>query len=827
MSNKKPNAPQKQQADFLPADIAHRFGAEWKLHFSNDYSEIVQAIPDPEKITASEVKQALARHGYRDIDPDKVFFHLFNGAVSSSRSYNGWAHYEQPLHSYTLTQSVMLNVFNEFRDTSPGTINTDTGVYTEGFGAKAYDEHNEVRLLSSTLWDIAYKELDIQSSYDKALAQFWLHHGERYTQLMRDGYAFSAHQQYRLGLLNQAQYQLAQTLLKPSRHDDIHVYRFDIYGYDSTDILLIEQGSSGDGLLYIPGASQPFVPYSSERQLKKFLFKQLKKANQRSALARHFSLKLRQDGVTYSGVDSALLGFSTGSWDESYFMMKHHPVNGDVFARLTEQWKARLTSDGDTAIKSNSEALRDYLLGASYTLMSVFPVIDVILPEFGIPLSLAVGVTQLGLSLDTAVNGDTLAERQKGTKMSIVNAALLGATTVIPSIVQYGRALSGSLQGLREALPNAVLESLGISAEELAEFQAMPKIIVHPHTGEELLGVRLTDSQRGALLRADGFGYYREVDPMSGRLLTDSRVVRTLDFDTGEPQWLSRGGLKGGNPEEEITSEASMNNLSERSEILLPEDLPTRPGMGGSGYAEMDGGRDSAALRDFYELESRVNPNARLTDVRGLHSANIRAQQEILSVPFLAEYEPGVNKMLVFRGDTRLPDEIFHSGFNRRAEPVEYIRHAHHTVGIRGVISTSSQESIAVNYALHQQRGYVYAIELNHGGKVVETSLRGETLHEIATLNIPPEDIIFAVGPFNQADVGYADVIEKAENRSAELLINPHAVSSSDVASHAFDRLKNTLKYQLSPELPFAERYDSRVDLLWYEDEVEETLPVG
>ncbi|MBF4391735.1 hypothetical protein EAY32_28145, partial [Vibrio anguillarum] len=106
-------------------------------------------------------------------------------------------------------------------------------------------------------------------------------------------------------------------------------------------------------------------------------------------------------------------------------------------------------------------------------------------------------------------------------------------------------------------------------------------------------------------------------------------------------------------------------------------------------------------------------------------------------------------------------------------------------------------------------------------GKAVKTSVRGASLHEVATLNIPPEDIIFAVGPFNGADIGYHDLISKPNYRyrSAELLINPHATATPEVATQAFERLKNTLKYDLSPEMSFAERYENRADLLWHEDE--------
>lgn len=795
------------------------FDKSWQLHFSRDYAELIQAIPDPVDIASRELKAALVKHGYRNIDPDRVFYNLFAGAISSSRSYNGWEHRETPIHSYTLTQAVMLNIFDQFRDTPSNTINSETGVYTQGANGTHFDERNEVRLLSSALWNIAYYDLDVQKSYSDELSSFWKANGKRYTQLIRDSYAFSAHKQYHLGLLNQAQYQLATSLLKSRRPSDINVYRFDIYGYDSTDMLLVEQQGRSAGLLYVPGAAQPFIAYDNERQLKKYLFKNLKSVVNRNVMAKHFSLYLRQDGSSYSGVDSALTGFATGSWDNSYIMMKHRPVNGDVFARITEQVKARLESDGNTQIKSNSESQRDYYLAVAYSVMTLLPVIDLIAPEVGIPLGIGLSSTQFGLSMDKAIHGDSLKERMEGTRMSVVNATALGATTLLPALAQYGRVLSRSVEAASSSLENPVILNRGFPAEELNHFIPMPRIITHPQTGEELLGVRLTQSGRGALLRSDGWGFYREVDAASGRLIDTPPIRRSFNPESGEPQWLENGGLQGGDPESnEVTSSDESQN-SELPEILLPEDLPTRPGLGGSGYADMTGGRDLEAARDFWELEQRVDPQAYLTDVKALHRTSQTAQLEVAQNPFLQSYQPELKGALVFRGDTRLPDELFHAGFNRRVEPVQFLQMAHHTRGIRGVVSTSLKERIAVNYALHNQRGYVYAIELNHGGRAVDTAARGLSLHEVATLNIPPEDIMFAIGPFTHSELTYYGLIEQPEFRTAEVLINPHATASPEVAQQAFDRLKSMLRYDLSREMSFAERYANRTDLFWHEDE--------
>lgn len=802
----------------LPFESLPPFDKAWRLDFAKDYAHMILSLPDPIRVASDKIKEVLTQHGYHDIDPDAVFYHHFDGAQSSHRTYNGWAHYEHPSESYTLTQAVMLNAFSRYRDSYPGTINVDTGIYTQGATGEAFDEKNEVRLLSSTLWNIAYDELDIQGVYSEALTTFWSENTTRYTQLVRDSYAFSAYQQYHHGLLNQAQYQLAIAILSSSQRREVSVYRFDVYGYDSTDILLIESKDGQGGLLYTPGAQQPFWAYRSERQLKKHLFKSLRSPSNRKHLQSHFSLYLRQDGATYSGVDKALKAFATDNWSEGYMMMKRHRIDGNVFARMTEQMKARLVSDGDTMIKSNLEAQRDYLLSVAYSVMTLLPVVDVIAPEMGIPLNIGLSANLFGLSLDKALHGDTLQERLEGTKMSSINAAIIGATTLLPALAQYGRALAEATEIATESLPNVIVANSGFPIEEMEGFTSMPRLIVHPQTSEELLGVKLTNSGRSTLLRSDGFAYYREVDASSGRLMTDTRIVRTVNPDTGEVQWLENAGLRGGGDvvNNDVTSESERSTLPE---LFLPEDLPERPGMGGSGYADMGGGREEEALRDFFELEQKVDPYAYLTDVDKLHEVSARAQQEIRSLPFYRNYDPEVRGSLVFRGDNRLPDELFHSGFNRKVEPIEYIRHAHHTRGIRGVISTTTDQRIAVNYALHNQRGYVYAIELNHGGKSVDTLLRGKSLSEIATLNIPPEDIMFALGPFSGAETSYSTLMESEELRTAELMINPHSQASLEVAERAFEKIKATLKYPLSPEMSFSERYINRADLFWHETE--------
>ncbi|WP_227739123.1 dermonecrotic toxin domain-containing protein [Vibrio azureus] len=824
--------------DVLIAGSAQPFDIFWKHQFVRDYAELMKALPDPLRITTETVKNVLASNGYPDIDPDNVYYHRFDGAVGSSRTYNGWAHYNTPLESYTLTQAIMLNAFNRFRDYFPGEVDIYTGIYTQGAKAKYFDERNETRLLSSDLWDIAYYQLDIQKTYTQALEEFWLKNQQRFTLLLRDGYALSAFQQYKNGLLNRDQYQLAIELLKAKREKNINVFRFDIYGYDATDILLISRKKENAGLLYIPGAKQPFIIFKNERQLKKYLFQALRKYPiNRKTLAQHFSLYIRQDGVSYSGVDSALKGFAENSWNEDYLMMKHRPVFGDVFERVAEQVKMRLISDGDVRIKSNSEAQRDYFISLSSSALTLFPVIDLILPEVGIPLEIGLNVGQFGMSVDKAINGDQIAERLAGSRMSVSNSAVLGAAALVPLLTQYGQALAEATEPNLKLLTNPLIKNGGYPRHNLQHFTVEPKTVIHPRTHETLIGVKIADAGRGALLRPLGFGRYLEIDADTGRALLGKQVTLNLDENTQQFRWneeqlspnneaanLNQKAQKIEESNSETKTESS--GFSERLDIILPDDLPnvSPPKSSSSGYEDMAGGRDAEVLRDFAEMEMLVDPYAYLTDVKALHEISINAQKEVMHHPFLMEFQPELTGRLVYRGDTRLPHELFHTGMNRKIAPVKEYQIDANNRGISGVVSTSTEQSIAVDYALGNRMGYVYAIELNHGGKSVNTMLRGADLHEVATLNIPPEDIMFAVGPFNP-NAYYSYQVEDSAKRSAELIINPHAVADSEVAEKAFNQIKATLKYQLDPRMTFAERYQNRADLFWHEDET--TMPDG
>lgn len=223
---------------------------------------------------------------------------------------------------------------------------------------------------------------------------------------------------------------------------------------------------------------------------------------------------------------------------------------------------------------------------------------------------------------------------------------------------------------------------------------------------------------------------------------------------------------------------------------------------------------------------SFVPPNADydIKDIEKLHKESIAEKKEAGKHSYNKEYDPKLKGTIVFRCDTRLPDEIFHLGFTRHLKIAQIAPQEPQkgTVVIKGVVSTTTDVEVAYRvvemaHRFLAEKGFIYAIQLNNsGGKSVPTTVTGRSLSEIASLYVPPEDIAFAIGP----------IIETQEkNRhsatTGELIINPHSTVSTASTVKAYEELRNHLlgKYKFHPDMTFEQRYEARKLLFNHESE--------
>lgn len=88
---------------------------------------------------------------------------------------------------------------------------------------------------------------------------------------------------------------------------------------------------------------------------------------------------------------------------------------GDIFARVVKQIKDRNFSDADIMIKSNTKiSVQQWLEYITVTNQLFGPILGVVGGAVGAVLGAAAFLSQIGLEINQAVNGDSEEERQQG-----------------------------------------------------------------------------------------------------------------------------------------------------------------------------------------------------------------------------------------------------------------------------------------------------------------------------------------------------------------------------------------------------------------------------
>lgn len=510
--------------------------ALWKSHALTDYADLLADIPDPANIAQRVLKQK-----YPNIDPDRTFYVYFGEEGRSAHNFLGWDHFT-PIHAMTMTQAALIDTFSL---SSPDVLNSVSGFYTVGAGAKIYDSTNLVRVspedVAKTVWDA-----DLQTQFDNEVEKFWNNNLGKFVSASKDAFRVSGYSAFQKNEISRSALTMIQDVL--DQNASVNIYHMDIYGYSSPDILWIEPSTNqGSKLLYIPGAKKPFIEVSSLTELREKLVTDLKSTANRTALAEHFTIYDRQDGTSYSGVNSALKGIANGQWASSYIMTKHSRISEDTFQSVAKAVMARNISDGDMQIKSNSEVTRDTALRTIGAIINLLPAMQIVEPEISIPLDLVIlNATSLGLNINKAVTGDTEAERNKGALGAGLDSGFLAA-----SIIPVAKKLSDSIKTSASQLhPTGNVADI-IESSVPAEYDRLnvgdnPVVVTHPQTQQELYIVRLTDTKRVVAMRRTPSGTFIETNFESGRDIANSRIVETTDPVTNRRQFLDKGGLLGG-----------------------------------------------------------------------------------------------------------------------------------------------------------------------------------------------------------------------------------------------------------------------------------------
>ena len=133
--------------------------------------DFVRDYPDPYRLARTHAGEIVRQHTKKDWDPDRVWWHQFTGASTSSRSFNGWAHSGPPIKSLRLTELVIERFDLGFQDATDE-LDLYGGFYRQGPHAPWFDERNEVPMLAREVqrdfWRLDFAQLVRQQVND-----FW------------------------------------------------------------------------------------------------------------------------------------------------------------------------------------------------------------------------------------------------------------------------------------------------------------------------------------------------------------------------------------------------------------------------------------------------------------------------------------------------------------------------------------------------------------------------------------------------------------------------------------------------------------------------------
>lgn len=330
------------------------------------------------------------------------------------------------------------------------------GIYLDGPDKGYYSAENELRLAPSALLDII-RGGNLQAKMLTLVTTFWKDYGAQWQAAAKAHFVDEARNARAITTLTDDDFSLLMQAGAPNldlnesasqAHTQVQlrtpappasgaqVLRLDINGYTSSDILRFVH-KNGREVLYVPGATPAFHAFDNTQAAYLWVVEQGQDPVKAKALAQHFSLADRQQGIfgklSVNGVDKALelLGSGQMKADKRHINVNTLSVGEDVFVVMARQTQSRIESDIDTQMKSNCEVIRDDALGIAQSANAIFSIPLAFLGPLGMAVNALSFGTQISLEAEKAVEGDTPEERQEGMRGAAMDLAMMGFTHAV------------------------------------------------------------------------------------------------------------------------------------------------------------------------------------------------------------------------------------------------------------------------------------------------------------------------------------------------------------------------------------------------------------
>ncbi|TDK53885.1 membrane-targeted effector domain-containing toxin [Pseudomonas moraviensis] len=393
---------------------------------------IVRTCPSLLDAARQVANELLTAKGLSGLDPDKIYFHRFKTAQSSSLTFTGWEHaLEKPYETLTLTQLV-IHRFRATDQDNADLLGLYCGFYSDGPDAENFNQSNEVRLLGSDVLK-AFWEVDFSTRYTGQLTKFWQTSADDFRALAKCNFLSQAVQALQQGDLDGVDFQrivdsvigpvtwpVTLQMLRATYPVGTEVRALDLDGHVATSVLRIVE-DSGRQTLYSPGEVQAFRLMDNEADLHWWLLEQMNSADKRTEFLKHFPLA-DSNRMTENLTD--LMNRLVSTWGHS----DHHMVNrsnvaitGDAFTWTSESTHSRMVAEAHLVLTSNSDLRKKLWRGYLSAGLKVFGPMAVVGWPVALPL-IGASIANMGLNIDQAINGTTVVERRSGVVGAVLNS---------------------------------------------------------------------------------------------------------------------------------------------------------------------------------------------------------------------------------------------------------------------------------------------------------------------------------------------------------------------------------------------------------------------
>ncbi|MGG5287805.1 dermonecrotic toxin domain-containing protein [Pseudomonas shirazensis] len=380
--------------DMPLADIARRYLGQF---------------PDLHGLARRAAGHVLRRQLGHWLDPDQVFWHEFDSASSSPRTYTGFCHGGPPKRSMSLTE-LMIQRFSPAQQANSDQLSVYGGFYRVDASHAVFDERNELRLSAQSVLEQCWA-MDFAAVYGGRLAQFRSERGDDFCVLARARFvaavaqaALSKDEQHELLSASLASAQLplsSKTLGLSQPNGSVSGWgRLSLEGVEAKT-LLVRSMHSGKCCLYRVEEHASIVLLEDAVALQAWLLGQATAAAGQAQLLQHF-------------VGTDLLEQSLRPRVEKYLgqlAMPDHaltissqPLRGDLFVHLRNQAMDMLASNAHERLTSNAQLRRERWLSGLQTAALILAPMSVA----GWPvalISLGLGLGCLALHVDRALHG--------------------------------------------------------------------------------------------------------------------------------------------------------------------------------------------------------------------------------------------------------------------------------------------------------------------------------------------------------------------------------------------------------------------------------------